>query len=355
MAQEAELNKMDKARAAVSIIIPLYNVERYIAESIDSLKAQTFGEIQVVIVDDGSTDGSYGAALDAIGEDSRFLLVRQENAGPATARNRGIAESVGEYLMFMDADDMLKPHAVEILYRKAEREQLDYLDFSAHTFYDDEKLRAIRDESFYEGRSDIEGVMTGPELFVRFQKNREYVCSLCLHFFKRSLLEESGLVLRDGMYVHEDELFSPLLIAHAKRAAFLNEPLYLRRVRACSATTGGRGPQNVKSMFEAARGLRSWLGERESSLDSLFVAALSARIAELYELAAIDAAVIESDDLVAIAESQVGFDRVDFEIEVVQRMVIRDEFYRSRTYRAGALLLAVPKKVRDAIRRMSEK
>ena len=197
--------------------------------------------------------------------------------------------------------------------------------------------------------------MTGPELFVRFMKNREYVCSLCLHFFKRSLLDDSGLALRDGMYVHEDELFSPLLIAYAKRAAFLNEPLYLRRVRARSATTGGRGPRNVKSMFEAARGLRSWLGEHESTLDSLFVASLSARIAELYELAAIDAALIEPDELVEIAEIQEGLDRVDFEIEVVQRMVIRDEFYRSRTYRAGALLLAVPKKARDTLRRMGEK
>ncbi|MBO4352667.1 MAG: glycosyltransferase [Eggerthellaceae bacterium] len=345
----------DAAPAAVSIIMPMYNVERYIGESVASLKGQTFEDIQVVIVDDGSTDGSYDAAVEAIGDDARFLLVRQENAGPATARNRGIAESVGEYLMFMDADDMLEQHAVDMLYTKAEGDQLDYLDFSAHTVYEDEKLRAIRNESFYEGRSDIEGVMTGPELFVCFQKNREYVCSLCLHFFKRSLLNDSGLSLRDGMYVHEDELFSPLLIAYAKRAAFLNEPLYIRRVRARSATTTGRSPRNVKSMFEAARGLRSWLGERESSLDSLFVAALSARIAELYELAAMDAALIESYDLVAIAETYTGLDRVDFEIEVVQRMITRDEFYRSRTYRAGEILLAAPKKVRDTIRRMNER
>ena len=355
MELKMEQQSMDAATAAVSIIIPLYNVERYIAESIASLKSQTFEDIQVVVVDDGSTDGSYDAAAKAIGEDARFLLVHQKNAGPATARNRGISESVGEYIMFMDADDMLERNAVEKLYAKAVSEQLDYLDFSAHTVYEDEKLRAIRNESFYEGRSNIEGVMTGPELFVQFQKNREYVCSLCLHFFRRSLLEDSGLSLKDGMYVHEDELFSPLLIAHAKRAAFLNEPLYIRRVRACSATTTGRSPRNVKSMFDAARGLRSWLGDSESSFDGLFVAALSARIAELYELAAIDAALIDSEDLIAISESYGGLDRVDFEVEIVQRMITRDEFYRSRTYRVGAVLLAVPKKIRDKIRRLGEK
>ena len=337
----------------ISVIVPLYNVERYIADAIRSLKAQSFGDFEAVLVDDGSTDGTVRAAVDAIGGDGRFTVVQQANRGPASARNRGLSQARGTYVAFLDADDAFAPKAFEKLHARAQADDLDYLDFSAHTVYEDPRLQRVRDESFYEGRRDIPGVLSGPELFCAFQRNREYCCALWLHFFKRALLEKEGLTLRDGMYVHEDELFSPLLIAQAQRAAFLNEPLYERRLREASLMTGSRGMRSVSSMFEAAWELRSWLEGRVDECDAEFVAALAGRIAELHELACADAADVDAEELIAYASQLPAAQRVEFEIAIVQGAVRRAEFYGSTTWRAGEALLAVPQALRALIRHAS--
>ena len=333
--------------------MPMFNVEAYIGDAIRSLKEQTFGDFEVVLVDDGSTDDTLKVARDAVDLDGRFKIVSQQNAGPATARNHGVSASSGTYLMFLDADDTLAENALLILYNTAISRKLDYLDFSARTVYEREQLRAVRDESFYEGRASIDGVMTGRELFARFQRNGDYVCALWLHFFRRTLMEENGLWLRDGMYVHEDELFSPLLIAQAKRASFLNEALYVRRVRDGSAMTSGRGIQNVSSLFEAAQGLKSWLIAHDDGDDLDFCSAMAQRIAELYRLAAEDAAKVPASELVAYSAKLSAAERVDFEVSVVQGMIEREEFLGSRTYRAGKAVLALPKAAIEAARRLS--
>ena len=338
------------SRPTVSVIVPLYNVADYVADAIRSLKRQAFRDFEVIMVDDGSTDATADVVRSLVEGDDRFMLIGQENAGPASARNRGLDEARGDYLMFLDADDSYADEALETLVERALADDLDYLDFSARTVYEDERLRAVRDESFYEGRSDIEGVMSGPELFCAFQRKREYVCALWLHFVKRELVVESGLRLRDGMYVHEDELFSPLLIACAERAAFLNEPLYLRRVRADSAMTAGRGMRNVVSMHDAAQGLYSWLRDNGSRFDGSFRAAWAQRIAELHELAAEDARHVPIDELVAYSEGLPPAEQLDFELAVVQGMLRRSEFYGSTTWRVGEAMLAVP----NAVRRMAD-
>jgi len=333
----------------ISIITPAFNVEDYLPEAIRSLQAQTFRDFEAIIVDDGSTDATVEAARAAIAGDTRFKVVRQGNAGPASARNRGLAEACGDYIAFLDADDLFEPNALQVLNDHATRNDLDYLDFSAHTTYEDARLRTVRDESFYEGRRDISGVMNGRELFCTFQRNREYCCAVWLHFFKRTLAKDAGLTFREGMYVHEDELFSPLLVAHAERAAFLNEPLYHRRVRASSAMTSGRGLRNVSSLFEVACELRAWLERHVNECDAAFVGALAQRIAELHELACIDAATVTPDDLMAYGCSLPPARRIEFEVAIVQGMLRRDEFYGSTTWRVGEALLAAPNALRKLL------
>lgn len=330
----------------VSVIVPLFNVEGYVEAMVQSLKRQSLSDFEVVMVDDGSSDGTFDAISRLIEGDSRFCVVRQENKGPASARNRALECARGRYIAFLDADDSFADDALARLYETAQAEDLDYLDFSARTIYEDERMRAVRDESFYEGRKSIPGVMSGPELFCAFQRNREYVCALWLHFVRRDLIDFAGLRLRDGMYVHEDELFSPQLIAHAKRAMFLNEPLYLRRVRPGSMMTSGSSIRSVASMHDAAQGLYGWMREHGEEFDSVFRAAIAQRIAELRELAAEEARSIPMDELVAYSESLTPAEQLDFELSVVQGMVRRAEFYGSTTWRVGEAILAVPRAIR---------
>jgi glycosyltransferase involved in cell wall biosynthesis len=95
----------------VSVVVPLYNKERYVRRALDSIAVQTFRDFEVIVVDDGSSDG--GPEIAASFDDERFRLVRQPNAGPASARNRGLAQARGEFVAFLDADDAWRPRYLE--------------------------------------------------------------------------------------------------------------------------------------------------------------------------------------------------------------------------------------------------
>src|SRR6478736_7892917 len=99
----------------VSVVVPIYNVEHYLRDCLESLATQTFEDLQVVMVDDGSTDGSAAIAQEFAERDPRFTLVSQANGGLSAARNTGIESATGELLAFVDSDDVVAPNAYELL------------------------------------------------------------------------------------------------------------------------------------------------------------------------------------------------------------------------------------------------
>ena len=109
----------------VSIIMPIYNASRYLEPAIDSILAQTLPEIEVICVDDGSTDKSLEILKEYQKNDDRIRIVTQTNAGPAHARNNGIRRARGKYIAFLDADDFVEPTFIEDLYNTAKQDNLD--------------------------------------------------------------------------------------------------------------------------------------------------------------------------------------------------------------------------------------
>ena len=102
---------------AISVIMPVYNAQRYLGETIASLQAQTFADFEVICVDDGSTDDSMAILDQVIAQDPRFRVVNQENAGAGAARNKGFTHARGEYAIFLDSDDLFSPKLLEKLYQ----------------------------------------------------------------------------------------------------------------------------------------------------------------------------------------------------------------------------------------------
>ena len=100
----------------ISVIVPIYNVEEYLEECLESIQNQTYTNIEVIMINDGSTDGSKEICERFCQQDNRFKLVTQENQGLSAARNRGVKESIGEYIMFVDSDDVVKENIVEVLF-----------------------------------------------------------------------------------------------------------------------------------------------------------------------------------------------------------------------------------------------
>jgi CDP-glycerol glycerophosphotransferase len=123
---------MAEREVFVSIIIPVYNAEPFLRECLDSVLVQDYCDYEVIMVNDGSTDGSLGLLKEYAGKDSRFVCINQENQGAGGARNTGIEASKGMYLLFLDADDMLARNTLLDLIPVAQRENLDMINMNVN-------------------------------------------------------------------------------------------------------------------------------------------------------------------------------------------------------------------------------
>lgn len=109
----------------VSIVLTVYNAESYIEGCLDMITGQTLRDIQIICVDDGSTDNSSQIIEQYAQKDDRIVLIREKNAGAGPARNRGMQEATGKYILFLDCDDFYEPEMVEKAFRRAEEEQAE--------------------------------------------------------------------------------------------------------------------------------------------------------------------------------------------------------------------------------------
>lgn len=211
----------------VSIIVPVYNVERHLRQCLDSLRAQTLRDIEFVCVDDGSTDGSLGILREYEAADGRFRVVSQENTGPGPARNVGLDMACGEYIMLLDSDDLFSPLLVERMLNRAQATSADVV-VCASDELDDRTGRvganpwALRveyvpsEEPF--APTDTKGCLF--HIFKGWPWDKLY---------RRLYLEEQGLRF-PNMTNSEDLLFVYGALAHAERIAVVREPLVAHRI-----------------------------------------------------------------------------------------------------------------------------
>lgn len=123
----------------VSVIIPVYNVEKYLRQNLDSVANQTLKDIEVICVDDGSTDSSFEIVKEYAEKDPRFIAVSQKNGGAGAARNNGLRRARGKYLSFLDSDDFFDERMLEEAYNKAEETKADFVVFRSDQYYEETK------------------------------------------------------------------------------------------------------------------------------------------------------------------------------------------------------------------------
>lgn len=337
---------------AISVIVPMYNVRPYIGQCVESLQRQTFRDFQVICIDDGSTDDTLSFARGVVKGDERFSFISQANAGQSAARNVGIDRAEGTYILFLDSDDYYEEHALQTLYDQAERDGLDDLFFSARSEYENAGMRGrYRDD--YDSRVDICGSMTGRELLVRFVETDSFCVSPAMQLIRRDFLECADIRFCEGI-IHEDNLFTCMMLAYARRAAFLNEPLYVRRVRPGSTMTEQRGIKHVYGHFKSAYELEAWL-RADSRGARAFDEALLHHIAFCYDLAAFDALSIDEKTLDECACRLLRDEELSFRLHVIEHARemggVRKEYIESTTYRMGRAIMALPCWLKERIGR----
>lgn len=219
-------------RAKVSIIVPVYNVEPYLAQCVGSLRNQTVKEIEIILIDDGSSDGC-PQLCDRFAEEDRRILVRhQKNSGVSDARNHGIRMASADWIMFADPDDWLSEDAVELLYRKAVSDDYDIICGSYCENFPDRELKWIQPEKEYsaeQGRSFFIPLMftysAGDIIFV----------GPCGKLYRKSLLDNSGCRFPSDLFCGEDRIFNLYAYWYAEKICVLSDIIYYYRIRPGSA------------------------------------------------------------------------------------------------------------------------
>lgn len=194
-----------------SIIIPVYNVEKYISKCIESVKGQTLTDFECLIIDDGTKDKSIEKAIETIGNDERFKIYHKVNGGLSDARNYGIDKAVGEYLFFLDSDDYIGNTLLEDTYNMVKKHDSDIVCFDMMYVYDDgeEKISSGADfecKSYKDDKSVI---------FINNSSNNK--------IYRRSFMNDKRFI--KGMW-YEDLAVIPVWLSKANNVSHVGKPLY---------------------------------------------------------------------------------------------------------------------------------
>ena len=208
----------------ISIIVPVYNVESYLKECLESIRQQTFTDIEVILVNDGSTDGSREICERYCEKDIRFRLINQENQGQSVARNRGVKESVGQFIMFVDSDDVINTNVLEVLlpYMKTD---VDIVEC---------RMTRKKEEFFLNKTSTIVFEGNSKEAILNCIAFKEVKYCAFKKLYRREIVEKIPFL--EG-YIYEDVFTGINYLKHIRKIVVIDYIGYYYRVRANSTMT----------------------------------------------------------------------------------------------------------------------
>jgi glycosyltransferase involved in cell wall biosynthesis len=213
----------------VSVIIPIYKVEKYLRQCIDSVIDQTYRDVEIILVDDGSPDACPMICDEYAEKDTRVKVIHKENSGLSDARNAGFAIATGEFIYFLDSDDYLTHEAIETMVSEANDSNADFLFFDAMILVEDgfvlDQNKDIRKKSYSDS--------TGPLMLKKLVDNREFRSAVQYLFIRKKTLETLDLKFFSGI-LHEDILFTVQLYLYSGLVRHVAKVLYCRRNRAGS-------------------------------------------------------------------------------------------------------------------------
>lgn len=214
----------------ISVIVPVYNVERYIRKCLESLANQTLDDIEIIVVDDGSTDLSKDIIKEYVEKYNNVRYYKKENGGLSDARNYGMQYATGEYIAFLDADDYIDFKTYEKMYEKAKKENSDVVECNFYWAYGRRKKKDIGKK--YEGKSE----MIEMGRVVAWNK-----------IYKKELLEQTQIKFPKGLQ-YEDVEFFYKLVPYIEKVSFVKEPLiyYVQRKESLS----NRQNEKVRDIFK---------------------------------------------------------------------------------------------------------
>ncbi len=261
----------------VSVVIPVYNTGDYLHATVASICGQTLSDIEIICINDGSTDNSLDILKEWAKKDPRISVWTHENAGLSCTRNSGIELAQGKYIYFMDSDDILEEKALETLFVKANEQNLDVIYFDADVFYDNPELEEAAPKFNYKRSRSYSEVYRGQDLFAELYDNKEYLTPACFQMLKKEYIDKNNFCFHPGI-IHEDNAFTFATILNAERASHISEMFFHRRIRENSIMTTAVSFKNAYGYFISYQDMMQAYSEVKDKLADYNESAIMARI-----------------------------------------------------------------------------
>lgn len=216
--------------AKVSIIIPVYNMEKYLRQSLDSVINQTLQDLEIICINDGSCDSSLEILKEYAEKDNRIKIINQENQGQGIARNNGIEIATGEYLGFVDPDDWIEPDMYEKAYKTLKDNNLDFVEISFAKHYENKVVK--KETRLPIPNKKIYNTLDYPSFIFNNDK-----MTACDKVYKTDFIKKNNIRFRKGQFA-EDQIFVVKVRCLAKKSLYINEALYHYRILSSSITRG---------------------------------------------------------------------------------------------------------------------
>ena len=231
----------------VSIIVPVYNAEKYLRRCVDSILRQEYTDFELLLMDDGSTDGSAAICDGYAGQDRRVRVIHKENSGVSDTRNLGMEQARGEYLQFVDSDDWITPDCTRLMVRTAQQSGCDMV---VADFY-----RVVGERLSHKGGIGDKGVLSREEYVAHMMDSPAnfYYGVLWNKLYRRDVVMDNGLRMNPDIRLCEDFMFNLEYIRYARTFCALQVPVYyyVKTRNSLSAASVKRTPQVIRVKLTA--------------------------------------------------------------------------------------------------------
>ncbi|WP_261894565.1 glycosyltransferase family 2 protein [Vibrio cyclitrophicus] len=262
-----------------SIIIPVYNVEGYILECLESVFSQNYPHYEVIIVNDGSKDQSIEIAKEYIEDKPNFVIVHQNNGGLSVARNTGLKNASGEYILYLDSDDLLKSvDALDIIDRNLSEKNADVLFFGSNAFNDAD---GAKNERFCIKRNNSKASQTGKEYLCNSISTNNYQPMAWSYVYNRKKFND--LNFEPGI-LHEDNLFTLLLLIHDKCDSVyeIESVVHFYRIRDDSIMGTKKTSKHVNGCLVCAKKMDIYINDKVRNTEKKLLRSIKYLIKSLY-------------------------------------------------------------------------
>lgn len=256
----------------VSIVVPVYNAAQTLEKCVDSLTTQTFGKIEILLVNNGSTDNSLDVCKNIAAKDSRIKVIDHYEKGVSTARNRGIDESSGDYVMFVDADDWIDKNVCEVFANLNSKYNYDLFCFSALYCKENKSVESFLyaenvDLFSPEQKESLQIKVLSPQApKLDYKVNTRFAGSACGKFYKREILQKNNLYFATETVISEDVLFNTLSLDCFHRIGYTRRSFYHYEQQNDSAQNRYR-PNSDKYFLYVIWRIQKWLVQTNKNQD----------------------------------------------------------------------------------------